>query len=97
MADHRKRIERVRAHVAANLASDLSLDALAEVAALSRFHVHRAWRAEAGETLADTVRRERLRAPCSWPRPATRWPPWLARRASRTPARCAGPFARPSA
>lgn len=57
---HGDRIERVRAHVRANLGGDLSLDALAEVACLSRFHFHRVWRAHTGETVWDAVRRERL-------------------------------------
>lgn len=60
MAEHGDRIGRVTAHIAANLAGDLSLDALAEVAALSRFHFHRIWKAATGETVAETVRRERL-------------------------------------
>lgn len=60
MTDHGKRIERVRAHIRANLRGDLSLDALAEVAAMSRFHWHRVYRAATGETAWDAVRRERL-------------------------------------
>jgi AraC family transcriptional regulator len=60
MADHGRRIERVQAHIAANLDGDLSLDALAEVAAMSRFHWHRVFRAMTGETVAEAVRRARL-------------------------------------
>ncbi len=41
-------IDRVAAHIPANLAGDLTLDALAEVAALSRLHFHRAYTAMTG-------------------------------------------------
>jgi len=54
------RLDRVRRHIAENLTGDLGLDALADVAAMSRFHWHRLWRAITGETLAETVRRARL-------------------------------------
>jgi AraC family transcriptional regulator len=47
-------------HIHDNPTGDLSLDALADVAALSRFHFHRIWRAIYGETAAQTVRRMRL-------------------------------------
>lgn len=56
------RIDRVNRHIAAHLSGDLSLDALADVAAMSRFHWHRVYRAVTGETLADAVRRARLNA-----------------------------------
>jgi len=54
------RIDRVTAHIRANLAGDLTLDTLADVAALSRFHFHRVFSAMTGETVADAVRRARL-------------------------------------
>jgi len=54
------RIERVEAYIRDNLAGDLSLDRLADVAALSPHHFHRVWRGLAGETLAETVRRARM-------------------------------------
>jgi AraC family transcriptional regulator len=54
------RILRVTDHIHRHPAGDLSLDALAEVAALSRFHFHRVFRAVTGETVAQTVRRVRL-------------------------------------
>ncbi len=41
-------------------AGDLSLDALADVAALSRFHFHRVFHAVIGETVAAAVRRMRV-------------------------------------
>lgn len=54
------RIDRVRLHIAQDLAGDLSLDRLADVAALSRFHFHRVFAAMTGETVAEAVRRARL-------------------------------------
>jgi AraC family transcriptional regulator len=47
-------------HIHDNPAGDLSLDALADVAAASRFHWHRTFHALTGETLAQCVRRLRL-------------------------------------
>jgi AraC family transcriptional regulator len=55
-----KRLMRVLDYIHDNPAGDLSLDALAEVAAMSRFHWHRLFRAMTGETLAQAVRRLRL-------------------------------------
>jgi AraC family transcriptional regulator len=55
-----RRILRVLDHIHDNPAGDLSLDALADVAALSRFHWHRLFRAVTGETAAQAVRRIRL-------------------------------------
>lgn len=60
MTPYQDRIDRVIRHINANLAGDLSLDQLAEVAALSRFHFHRVYAAMTGENVADTVRRTRL-------------------------------------
>ncbi len=54
------RLLRVLAHIHDNLDGDLSLDALADIACMSRFHWHRAFRAVTGETLADATRRIRL-------------------------------------
>ncbi len=56
------RMIRVLDYIAANLDGDLSLDALADVGALSRFHFHRVFRALTGETVAQAVRRVRLRS-----------------------------------
>lgn len=58
--DYERRLRRVVDHIHDNPAGDLSLDALAEVAALSRFHFHRVYSAVVGETAANTVRRMRL-------------------------------------
>ena len=58
--DSERRILRVIDHIHDNPAGDLSLDALAEVAAMSRFHWHRVFRALTGETIAQCVRRMRL-------------------------------------
>ncbi len=58
--DTGRRMLRVIDHIHDNPAGDLSLDALAEVAAMSRFHWHRVFHATTGETAAQTVRRMRL-------------------------------------
>lgn len=58
--DYERRMIRVLDHIHDQPAGDLSLDALAEVAALSRFHFHRVFHAMTGETVANTVRRMRL-------------------------------------
>lgn len=58
--DYEMRLRRVVDHIHDHPAGDLSLDALADVAALSRFHFHRVYNAVVGETAANTVRRMRL-------------------------------------
>jgi AraC family transcriptional regulator len=55
-----KRLLRVLDHFHDNPAGDLSLDALSDIAAMSRFHWHRVFRAMTGETLAQAVRRIRM-------------------------------------
>ncbi len=55
-----KRLLRVLDYIHDNPAADLSLDALSDVAAMSRFHWHRVFRAMTGETLAQAVRRIRM-------------------------------------
>ncbi|GAB1479404.1 AraC family transcriptional regulator [Paracoccaceae bacterium] len=57
---YEKRMLRVIDHIHDHPGSDLSLDALADVAALSRFHFHRVFRAVTGETVVQAVRRLRL-------------------------------------
>lgn len=59
-SDYEKRLMRVLDHIHDNPAGDLSLDALADVAAMSRFHWHRVFRALTGETAAQTVKRMRM-------------------------------------
>ena len=54
------RLRRVLRYIHDNPAGDLSLDRLAEVAAMSRFHWHRVFRAMTGETCAEAVRRIRI-------------------------------------
>ncbi|NII55999.1 AraC family transcriptional regulator [Luteibacter sp. SG786] len=54
------RLKRVADHLAAHLDEPLSLDRLAEVAAMSPFHFHRLWTAMVGETVAASIRRLRL-------------------------------------
>ncbi|MBN8632254.1 MAG: AraC family transcriptional regulator [Rhodobacterales bacterium] len=55
-----KRLLRVLDYIHDNPAGDLSLDALSDIAAMSRFHWHRVFRAMTGETLAQAVRRIRM-------------------------------------
>ena len=72
-APYQDRIFRVIDHIYAHPAADLSLDELADMAALSRFHWHRVFRAVTGETLADAVRRIRLGRAAHW-LISTDWP-----------------------
>jgi AraC family transcriptional regulator len=55
-----RRLLRVLDHIHDHPAGDLSLDALSDVAAMSRFHWHRVFLAMTGETLAQAVRRIRM-------------------------------------
>jgi AraC family transcriptional regulator len=64
--DYEKRLLRVLDHIHDNPAGDLSLDALADVAAMSRFHWHRVFHAMTGETAAQAVRRIRLHRAAVW-------------------------------
>lgn len=59
-AKYEDRLLRVLRHIHDNPAGDLSLDALAEVAAMSRFHWHRVFHAMTGESCAEAVRRARM-------------------------------------
>ena len=58
--DYERRLVRVMDHIHDNPDGDLSLDVLADVAALSRFHFHRVFHALIGQTAAQSVRRVRL-------------------------------------
>lgn len=60
------RLLRVIDYIYANPAGDLSLDALADVAAMSRFHWHRVFHAMTGETAAEVVRRVRMHRATFW-------------------------------
>ncbi len=66
MSLYERRLLRVIDHIHANPAGDLSLDALADVAALSRFHFHRVFHAMTGETAAGAVRRIRMHRAACW-------------------------------
>jgi AraC family transcriptional regulator len=55
-----ERIDRVIAHIGADLDRRHSLEDLAEIACFSPFHFHRVYFGVTGETLDDTVRRLRL-------------------------------------
>ncbi|MCP9480774.1 AraC family transcriptional regulator [Shimia sp. CNT1-13L.2] len=57
---YEKRMLRVLQYIHDNPAGDMSLDRLADEAAMSRFHWHRVFRAMTGETCAQAVRRVRL-------------------------------------
>jgi AraC family transcriptional regulator len=64
-AAYETRLRRVLAYIHDNPAGDLSLDTLADVAAMSRFHWHRVFHGMTGETCAAAVRRIRVhRAAC---------------------------------
>lgn len=65
-ASYEKRIMRVLNYIHENPAGDLSLDRLADVAAMSRFHWHRVFHALTGETCAQAVRRIRLHRAAVW-------------------------------
>lgn len=60
------RLRRVIQYIFDNPAGDLSLDALADVAAMSRFHWHRVHHAMTGETCAQAVRRIRAHRAACW-------------------------------
>ena len=66
MASYEDRLLRVLAYIYEHPAGDLSLDTLADVAAMSRFHWHRVFRAMTGETCAQAVRRVRLHRAAVW-------------------------------
>jgi AraC family transcriptional regulator len=58
--EYEKRVNRVVDHVQAHLAEELSLPALARIAAFSPFHFHRVFKATTGETLFGFIQRLRL-------------------------------------
>lgn len=60
------RMLRVLTYIYDNIDGDLSLDRLADVAAMSRFHWHRVFCAMTGETCAQAVRRMRLYRAACW-------------------------------
>lgn len=60
MPSYEDRIIRVIDYIYDNPTGDLSLDRLADVAAMSRFHWHRVFRAMTGETCAAAVKRIRM-------------------------------------
>lgn len=66
LINYEARLRRVLHHIYDNPAGDLSLDALADVAALSRFHWHRVFVAMTGETCAQAVRRIRAHRAAHW-------------------------------
>lgn len=65
-SDYEKRMLRVMEYIHTYPDGDLSLDKLADVAAMSRFHWHRVFHAMTGETCAQAVRRIRLNRAACW-------------------------------
>ena len=63
---YEERLMRVLEYIHSNPAGDLSLDKLADVAAMSRFHWHRVFHAMTGETCAQATRRIRLHRAACW-------------------------------
>ncbi len=68
-----RRIMRVLTYIHDHPAEDLSLDRLADIAAMSRFHWHRVFLAMTGETCAQAVRRLRMFRAARWLE-CTDWP-----------------------
>ena len=60
------RILRVLDYIYDNPGADLSMDSLADVAAMSRFHWHRVFAAMTGESCAQVVRRVRMHRAAFW-------------------------------
>lgn len=58
--EYRNRINLVVEHIDANLAQALTLDELADVSGISKFHLHRLFHSFVGEPLAGFIRRQRL-------------------------------------
>ncbi len=73
LINYEDRLRRVVRYIHDNPAGDLSLDALADVAAMSRFHWHRVFAAMTGETCAQAVRRIRAHRAAHW-LVQTTWP-----------------------
>ena len=66
MASYEDRMLRVLNYIHDNPGGDLSLDTLADVAAMSRLHWHRVFHALTGETCAQATRRIRLHRAACW-------------------------------
>src|SRR5262245_52664598 len=58
--EYEKRVNRVIDHIREHLADELTLAALARVAAFSPFHFHRIFAAITGETLFEFIHRQRI-------------------------------------
>lgn len=66
LSQYEARMRRVLEYIYDNVDGDLSLDALCDVAAMSRFHWHRVFHGMTGETCAQAVRRMRLHRAACW-------------------------------
>lgn len=71
--DYEKRMLRVLDCIHADPGADMSLDQLADVAAMSRFHWHRVFHGMTGETCVQAVRRVRMNRAACW-LTQTDWP-----------------------
>jgi AraC family transcriptional regulator len=58
--EYRKRVCQAMNYISQNIDRELSLEEIAEVAAFSRFHFHRIFKAVVGETVAEFTRRLRI-------------------------------------
>lgn len=70
----KNRMLRVQAYIHDQPAGDMSLDTLADIAALSRFHFQHAYRLPTGETATQAVKHIRMRRAAVallWPLPRT--------------------------
>ncbi|MEM9584509.1 MAG: AraC family transcriptional regulator [Pseudomonadota bacterium] len=66
MQSYEKRVLRVLSYIHDNPAGDLSLDTLADVAAMSRFHWHRVFSGMMGKTIAQVTREIRMHRAACW-------------------------------
>ena len=66
MQSYEKRVLRVLAYIHDNPGRDLSLDTLADVAAMSRFHWHRVFSGMMGKTVAQVTREVRMHRAACW-------------------------------
>ncbi len=66
MQSYEKRVLRVLGYIHDNPGGDLSLDTLADVAAMSRFHWHRVFSGMMGKTIAQVTREIRMHRAACW-------------------------------
>lgn len=66
VTSYEKRLLRVVEFIHSNPAGDLSLDSLAEIAAMSRFHWHRVFTGMMGKTIGQVIREIRMHRAACW-------------------------------